>query len=143
LRKFKLNSAAEVSPSQFENDVDEQFMQDVGSIITLEDGSSLDLRKAVLLYNPKTKKVQISDSESYPEDFIQLASLNITPQKPEVSEDESFEESTEEGAEEGAEEIPEIPDESDESAGGEPDSESGDNRMGETTGSEDSGDFFQ
>ena len=139
MRKFKLNSAAEVSPSQFENDVDEQFMQDVGSIITLEDGSSLDLRKAVLLYNPKTKKVQLSDSESYPEDFIQLASLNITPQKPEVSEDEPFEESTEEGAEE----VPEIPEESDESAGGEPDSESGDNRMGETTGSEDSGDFFQ
>lgn len=137
MRKFILNSSAEVSPSQFENDIDEQFMQDVGSIITLEDGSSLDLKKAVLLYNPKTRKIQVSDSDSYPDDFIQLASLNITPQKPEVSEDEPFEEPPEEGAEE----IPEEPEEPDNSVGG--DTESGDNRMGETSGAEDSGDFFQ
>lgn len=137
MRKFILNSSAEVSPSQFENDIDEQFMQDVDSIITLEDGSSLDLKKAVLLYNPKTRKIQISDSDSYPDDFIQLASLNITPQKPEVSEDEPFEEPTEEGTEE----ISEEPEEPDNSAGR--DTESGDNRMGETAGAEDSGDFFQ
>lgn len=134
MRKFKINSAASVSPSQFENDVDEQFMQDVGSIITLEDGSSLDLNKAMLLYNPKTRQIQISDSKDIPSDFIQLATLNITSQEPEVMNDEPFEESTPEVKEEMQEE-PES-EESREPNGPPEDS------MGETRG-DDSGDFFQ
>lgn len=134
MRKFKINSAASVSPSQFENDVDEQFMQDVGSIITLEDGSSLDLNKAMLLYNPKTRQIQISDSKDIPNDFIQLATLNVTSQEPEVMNDEPFEEFTPEVEEEMQEE-PEA-EEPRESNGPSEDS------MGETRGN-DSGDFFQ
>lgn len=134
LRRIKVNASANVSPSQYDSEVDEQFMQDVGSIITLEDGSSLDLKKAVLLYNPKSKKIQLTDSDMYPADFIQVAALNVTSQKPEVSEDEPFEEPTEERTEETAEE-PE-----DEGTGG---TETGDEGMGETAAGEDSGDFFQ
>ena len=134
MRKFKINSAASVSPSQFENDVDEQFMQDVGSIITLEDGSSLDLNKAMLLYNPKTRQIQISDSKDIPSNFIQLATLNVTSQEPEVMDDEPFEEFTPEVEEEMQEEP-----ETEESR--EPDGPPEDS-MGETRGN-DSGDFFQ
>lgn len=86
MRRFKLN-CAEVTPSQFEKGVDDEFLSDVGSIITLEDGSSLDLNKAVLLYDPKTKKIQLSDAEVFPENFKQLATLNITNVKPDLSED--------------------------------------------------------
>lgn len=120
MRRFKINSAAEVSPSQFENTVDREFLQDLGSVITLEDGSSLDLSKAKLLYNPNTKKIQISDSDNVPPDFIQLATLTLTPDKPEVSADESFPEPSEEMPEEteaaeettseGEEETPEFDD---------------------------------
>lgn len=134
MRRIKVNASANVSPSQYDSEVDEQFMQDVGSIITLEDGSSLDLKKAVLLYNPKSKKIQLTDSDMYPADFIQVAALDVTSQKPEVSEDEPFEKPTEEGTEETAEE-PE-----DEGTG---EAESGDESMGETAAGEDSGDFFQ
>lgn len=132
LRKIKVNSAS-VAPGRYDSEVDEQFMQDVGSIITLEDGSSLDLKKAVLLYNPKSKKIQLTDSDMYPADFIQVAVLNVTSQKPELIDDEPFEEPTEEGTKESTEE-PE-----DEELG----SESGDEGMGETAAGEDSGDFFQ
>lgn len=98
MRKFKINSAA-ISPSKYEHQVDEEFLQDVSSIITLEDGSSIDLKKAVLLYNPNTRQIQLSDSDTLPEDFIQLATLELTSQKPEVIEDESFQEPPEEGIE--------------------------------------------
>ena len=134
MRRIKVNASANVIPGQYDSEVDEQFMQDVGSVITLEDGSSLDLKKAVLLYNPKSKKIQLTDSDMYPADFIQVAALNVTSQKPEVSEDEPFEEPTEERTEETAEE-PE-----DEGTEG---TETGDEGMGETAAGEDSGDFFQ
>lgn len=128
MRKFKINAAADISPGGFD-DIDEQFMQDVGSIITLEDGSSLDLRKARLLYNPESRKIQLSDTDSSPAGFVQLATLNVTSQEPEVIDDESFEEPTEETAEEPEGESTEE--------------ESADEGMGETAGAEDSGDFFQ
>lgn len=134
MRRIKVNASANVSPSQYDSEVDEQFMQDVGSIIALEDGSSLDLKKAVLLYNPKSKKIQLTDSDMYPADFVQVAVLDVTSQKPEVIEDEPFEEPTEEGTEETAEE-------SESEGTGETDS--GDDDMGETAAGEDSGDFFQ
>jgi hypothetical protein len=130
LRRIKVNASANVSPSQYDSEVDEQFMQDVGSIIALEDGSSLDLKKAVLLYNPKSKKIQLTDSDMYPADFVQVAVLDVTSQKPEVIGDEQFEEPTEETAEESESE-------------GTGETESGDDDMGETAAGEDSGDFFQ
>ena len=79
--KVKLNSAA-VAPGKFEETVDDQFMQDMSSVITLEDGSSLDLKKAVLLYNPNTHKIQLTDSSDIPKDFIQVATLTVTPDEP-------------------------------------------------------------
>lgn len=130
MRRIKVNAAANVSPSQYDSEVDEQFMQDVGSIIALEDGSSLDLKKAVLLYNPKSKKIQLTDSDMYPADFVQVAVLDVTSQKPEVIEDEPSEEPTEETAEESENEVTS-------------EAESGDESMGETAAGEDSGDFFQ
>ena len=130
MRRIKVNASANVSPSQYDSEVDEQFMQDVGSIIALEDGSSLDLKKAVLLYNPKSKKIQLTDSDMYPADFVQVAVLDVTSQKPEVIGDEQFEEPTEETAEESESE-------------GTGETESGDDDMGETAAGEDSGDFFQ
>jgi len=87
-------------PSKFENPVDEEFLNDVSNIITLEDGTSLDLSRARLLYNPNTHQVQLTDAEANPKDFVQLATLTITKDKPEVNNDESFEEPTEEGTEE-------------------------------------------
>lgn len=89
-------------PSKFENPVDEEFLNDVSNIITLEDGTSLDLSRARLLYNPNTHQVQLTDAEANPKDFVQLATLTITKDKPEVNNDESFEEPTEEGTEEEA-----------------------------------------
>ena len=79
--KVKLNSAA-VAPGKFEETVDDQFMQDMSSVITLEDGSSLDLKKAVLLYNPNTHKIQLTDSSDIPKDFTQVATLTVTPDEP-------------------------------------------------------------
>jgi len=102
LRKFRINSGATVMPSRFENPVDEEFLNDVSNIITLEDGTSLDLSRARLLYNPNTHQVQLTDAEANPKDFVQLATLTITKDKPEVNNDESFEEPTEEGTEEEA-----------------------------------------
>lgn len=134
MRRFKVNASANISPSQYDSEVDEQFMQDVDSIITLEDGSSLDLKKAVLLYNPKSKKIQLTDSDTYPAEFVQVAVLDVTSQKPEVIEDESFEEPTEEGTEETTEES------GNEETG---EAESEDEGMGSTAAGDDSGDFFQ
>lgn len=117
MRKFRINSAS-ISPGQYDSEVDEEFMQDLSSLITLEDGSSLNLKNAVLLYNPKTHKIQLTDSKTTPDDFVQIATLNITPEKPEVTIDEPFEglpEDGEESEEEGEE------DSQDGSQGGEPD----------------------
>lgn len=137
MRKFKINSAA-VSPSTYSNAVDEEFLQDMSSIITLEDGSSLDLKNAVLLYNPDNHKIQISDANNIPKGFNQLATLNLTADKPEpefepeVIEDEPFPEQTEETIEEAFSED-----------NGEDRAANGDDRMGTTAAREDSGDFFQ
>lgn len=98
MRKIKINSAS-ISPGRYEHQVDEEFLQDVSSIITLEDGSSLNLEKTVLLYNPDTKKIQLSDSDTIPENFIQLATLTLTQERPEVVNDEPFEEPSPEGEE--------------------------------------------
>lgn len=100
MRKFRINSGASVTPSRFENPVDEEFLNDVKNIITLEDGTSLDLNRARLLYNPNTHQVQLTDAEANPKDFVQLATLTITPDKPEVNSDEPSEESPDGGAEE-------------------------------------------
>lgn len=81
MRKFRIN-AASVAPAQFDSTVDDEFMQDMSSIITLEDGTSLDLKKTVLLYNPNTHKIQLTDSDSVPKDFIQVATLTLTPDEP-------------------------------------------------------------
>lgn len=79
--KIKLDSAA-VAPGKFERSVDDEFMQDLSSVIVLEDGSSLDLSKAVLLYNPNTHKIQLTDSNNVPKDFVQVATLTVTPDEP-------------------------------------------------------------
>lgn len=110
MRRFKINSAA-ISPGKYEQGIDSEFMEDMSSIITLEDGSSLDLKKTVLLYDPDSRKIQLSDSGDVPDNFVQLATLNLTKDKPEVVEDESFEEPTEEGDEEMLEESAELSDE--------------------------------
>lgn len=141
MRKFKINSAASVSPSPFENEVDEQFLQDLSSVITMEDGSSIDLSKAVLLYNPETKQIQISDAESYPNGFQQVATLTPTSTESEADTDEPFEELTEEGTEETQKDEESTPRTATNPEEGEENSE--DERLGETTGREDSGDFFQ
>lgn len=137
MRKFKINAAA-VSPSTYANEVDEEFLQDMSSIITLEDGSSLDLKNAVLLYNPDNHKIQISDANNIPKGFNQLATLNLTDEKPEpefepeVIEDEPLPEQAEETIEEA------FPEDN-----GEDRTTTGDDRMGATAAREDSGDFFQ
>lgn len=118
MRRFKINSAS-ISPGKYEQGIDSEFMEDMSSVITLEDGSSLDLKKTVLLYDPDSHKIQLSDSGDIPDNFVQLATLNLTKDKPEVVEDESFEEPTEAADEEMFEEE---------------NAESGD---------EDSGEFFQ
>lgn len=133
MRKFKINSAANVTPSRFENPVDEEFLNDVKNIITLEDGTSLDLNRARLLYNPNTHQVQLTDAEANPRDFVQLATLTITKDKPEVNNDESFEEPTEEGEEEAF----------GEGAGEEVERDTGDIEEEIPADGEDSGEFFQ
>lgn len=133
MRKFKINSAANVTPSRFENPVDEEFLNDVKNIITLEDGTSLDLNRARLLYNPNTHQVQLTDAEANPRDFVQLATLTITKDKPEVNNDESFEEPTEEGEEEAF----------GEGAGEEVERDTGDIEEEMPEDGEDSGEFFQ
>lgn len=133
MRKFKINSGTSVTPNQFENPVDTEFLDDVSNIITLEDGSSLDLRRARLLYNPGTHQVQLTDSEADPKDFVQLATLTITQDKPEVNNDEPLKESTEEGAEEAL----------GEGAGEEVDRDAGDVEEEMPGDDEDSGEFFQ
>lgn len=133
MRKFKINSAANVTPSRFENPVDEEFLNDVKNIITLEDGTSLDLNRARLLYNPNTHQVQLTDAEANPRDFVQLATLTITKDKPEVNNDESFEEPTEEGEEEAF----------GEGAGEEVERDTGDIEEEMPADGEDSGEFFQ
>lgn len=133
MRKFKINSGASVMPSRFENPVDAEFLEDVKNIITLEDGTSLDLNRARLLYNPHTHQVQLTDAEANPKDFVQLATLTITKDKPEVNNDESFEEPTEEGAEEAL----------GEGAGEAVERDTGDIEEEMPADGEDSGEFFQ
>lgn len=77
MRKFHIN-AATVSPGRYQKDVDNEFMEEVSSIITLEDGTSLNLRNAVVLYNPDSRKIQITDSETIPSGYEQLATLRLT-----------------------------------------------------------------
>lgn len=134
MRRIRINSAA-VSPGKYDNAVDEEFMEDVGSIITLEDGSSLNLKQAVLLYNPKTKKIQLTDSDNYPNDYVQVASLTVTDQKPEPDDSDLVEPEIE----------PESPEESEEETEEDTSStdESSDDRLGKTAGPPDSADFFQ
>ena len=103
MRRFKINSAS-ISPGKYEQGIDSEFMEAMNSVITLEDGSSLDLKKAVLLYDPDSHKIQLSDSGDIPDNFVQLATLTLTKDKPEVVEDESFEEPTEAADEEMFEE---------------------------------------
>lgn len=103
MRRFKINSAS-ISPGKYEQGIDSEFMEAMNSVITLEDGSSLDLKKAVLLYDPDSHKIQLSDSGDIPDNFVQLATLTLTRDKPEVVEDESFEEPTEAADEEMFEE---------------------------------------
>ena len=103
MRRFKINSAS-ISPGKYEQVIDSEFMEDMNSVITLEDGSSLDLKKTVLLYDPDSHKIQLSDSDDIPDNFVQLATLTLTKDKPEVVEDESFEEPTEAADEEMPEE---------------------------------------
>lgn len=133
MRKFKINSGAGVMPSRFENPVDAEFLNDVKNIITLEDGTSLNLNRARLLYNPHTHQVQLTDAEANPKDFVQLATLTITKDKPEVNNDESFEEPTEEGTEEAL----------GEGAGEAVERDTGDIEEEMPTDGEDSGEFFQ
>lgn len=133
MRKFKINSGASVMPSRFENPVDAEFLEDVKNIITLEDGTSLDLNRARLLYNPHTHQVQLTDAEANPKDFVQLATLTITKDKPEVNNDESFEEPTEEGTEEAL----------GEGAGEAVERDTGDIEEEMPADGEDSGEFFQ
>ena len=80
--RIKLNSA-EITPGNAEHDIDEQFMQDLDSIITLEDGSSINLKKARLLYNPDSKKIELTDNESTPAGYTQVATLAVTKDEPE------------------------------------------------------------
>lgn len=133
MRRFKINSGASVMPSRFENPVDAEFLEDVKNIITLEDGTSLDLNRARLLYNPNTHQVQLTDAEANPKDFVQLATLTITRDKPEVNNDESFEEPTEEGTEEAL----------GEGAGEAVERDAGDIEEEMPADGEDSGEFFQ
>ena len=133
MRKFRINSGATVMPSRFENPVDEEFLNDVSNIITLEDGTSLDLSRARLLYNPNTHQVQLTDAEANPKDFVQLATLTITKDKPEVNNDESFEEPAEEGTEEAL----------GEGAGEAVKRDAGDVEEEMPAAGEDSGEFFQ
>lgn len=134
MRRIRINSAA-VSPGKYDNAVDEEFMEDVGSIITLEDGSSLNLKQAVLLYNPKTKKIQLTDSDNYPDDYVQVASLTVTEQKPEPDDSDLVEPEIEsESPEESEVETEEDTGSTDESS---------DDRLGKTAGPPDSADFFQ
>ena len=133
MRKFRINSGASVMPSRFENPVDEEFLNDVSNIITLEDGTSLDLSRARLLYNPHTHQVQLTDAEANPKDFVQLATLTITKDKPEVNNDASFEEPTEEGEEDAL----------GEGAGEAVERDTGDVEEEMPADDEDSGEFFQ
>ena len=136
LRKFRIKlNCAEITPGNAEHDVDEQFMQDLENVITLQDGSSINLNKAKLLYNPDTKQIELTDTDANPEGFIQVATLAITKDEPEepMTEEEAINDridvetkpDTEGGAEDKAEgeaesAAPEMPAEG-----------------------EDSGDFFQ
>lgn len=81
MRKFKINSAA-ITPSNLDSQIDEEFLQDMSSTIVLEDGSSIDLRRARLLYNPDTKQIQLTDAEATPKGFAQLATLRLTEDEP-------------------------------------------------------------
>ena len=133
MRRIKINSGASVMPSRFENPADGEFLDDVSNIITLEDGTSLNLRKARLLYNPNTHQVQLTDAETNPRDFVQLATLTITQDKPEVVNNESLEESSEEGTEEAF----------GEEAGEEVQRDTGDVEEEMPADDEGSGEFFQ
>lgn len=82
MRKFKINSAS-VSPGRYEQDTDDEFMEDLSSVITLEDGSSLNLKRAVLLYDPDSHKIKLTDSSDIPNGFVQVATMNVTKDEPE------------------------------------------------------------
>lgn len=110
---LKMNSAK--LPVGGENeDVDAEFMDEVDSILGLEDGQSIDISKARLAYNEDTQELMLTDEDDIPEGYEVVGEVVETPDT-----DDSVEETeTEEGDKadtsvpEEESEKSEIPDES-------------------------------
>ena len=98
---LKVNSAKLPVGSETASD-DTAFLEAADSVLGLEDGESIDISKAQLLYNEDTLELMLTDEEDVPEGFDVVGT---------VVETEDTEEDTEDDAEEAAGEEQEEPEE--------------------------------
>lgn len=111
---LKMNSAKLPVGGEHE-DVDSEFMDEVDSILGLEDGQSIDISKARLAYNEDTQELMLTDEDDIPEGYEVVGEVVETPDT-----DDSVEETeTEDEGDEAEAPVPEeesekseIPDES-------------------------------
>ena len=94
---LKVNSAKLPIGSETESD-DTTFLEAADSVLGLEDGESIDISKAQLLYNEDTLELMLTDEEEVPEGFEVVGTVVET-------------EETEDDAEEAAGEEQEEPEE--------------------------------
>lgn len=71
-----------------QNDVDAEFLDEASSIIGLEDGQSIDLSKAQLLYNEDTMELMLTDEDEVPDGYDVVGVVEETPASDDSNEDE-------------------------------------------------------
>lgn len=78
-----------------QTDVDAEFLEEVSSIIGLEDGQSIDLSRAQLLYNEDTMELILTDEEEVPDGYDVVGVVTETPATDDSNEDDDDEEDKE------------------------------------------------
>lgn len=98
---LKVNSAKLPIGSETESD-DTTFLEAADSVLGLEDGESIDISKAQLLYNEDTLELMLTDEEEIPEGFDVVGTVVETEETEDDAEEAAGEEQ-EEPAEPAAE----------------------------------------
>lgn len=71
-----------------QDDVDAEFLDNADSILGLEDGQSIDLSKAQLLYNEDTMELVLTDEDEVPDGYAVVGVVEETPATDNSNEDE-------------------------------------------------------
>lgn len=83
---IKVNSAKLLIGSNADSD-DTAFLEDVDSVLGLENGESIDLSKAQLLYNQDTLELMLTDEDDIPDGFEVVGTVVETEDTENAAED--------------------------------------------------------